>query len=315
MWILPKTHKEYLAFAQELEELSEELKELWKESDKNSTPLLMLKSKPLSLPTLLRAWKRVYWIPVLFGRILKPSLGKAFTEKYTESLEDIHVSHFLWPVGARELKTLDIYGRILPRESEQLNLFGVSLKTSPDILHSGMILSEENFKKWVTMLRKEYSVRKKLALRTEEKGYLSLQSWGTPRVFMYKDAKEDRGKGNLGEQVMNPKNWATPTVHQQNTRYKQGGQSLAFQAKNWPTATTRDYKGCGNAAPRKDGRSRMDTLEAVVKFGQQDQEKINTTGKNQEQLNPVWVAQLIGTTLEKIFYVPLVTELWSKQQK
>lgn len=29
----------------------------------------------------------------------------------------------------------------------------------------------------------------------------------TPRVFMYKDAKEDRGKGNIGEVVMK---WATP---------------------------------------------------------------------------------------------------------
>lgn len=41
----------------------------------------------------------------------------------------------------------------------------------------------------------------------------------------------------------------------------------------------------------------------------------NTNGKNREKLNPAWVAQFMGTTLEKIFFVPLVTQSWSKQQK
>ena len=41
-------------------------------------------------------------------------------------------------------------------------------------------------------------------------------------------------------------------------------------SSQWPTTTTtttRDYKGCGNAVDRKDGKSRMDTLEAVVLYG------------------------------------------------
>ena len=41
----------------------------------------------------------------------------------------------------------------------------------------------------------------------------------------------------------------------------------ASECSSWPTATTRDWKGCGNAVPRKDGKHRLDTLEAVVMFG------------------------------------------------
>ena len=35
----------------------------------------------------------------------------------------------------------------------------------------------------------------------------------------------------------------------------------------WPTTAARDWKGCGNAVDRKDGKHRLDTLEAVVIHG------------------------------------------------
>jgi hypothetical protein len=39
------------------------------------------------------------------------------------------------------------------------------------------------------------------------------------------------------------------------------------------------------------------------------------TGNSKPQLNPAWVAQLMGTTIEKTFFVPMVTASWNKQQK
>lgn len=51
---------------------------------------------------------------------------------------------------------------------------------------------------------------------------------------------------------------------------------------SWPTATTRDWKGCGNAVPRKDGKHRLDTLEAVVMFGPAAPENPSTHGSRQE---------------------------------
>lgn len=51
-----------------------------------------------------------------------------------------------------------------------------------------------------------------------------------------------------------------------------------------------------------------------LRTGSAEQENNNTNGKNREQLNPAWVCQLMGTTLERIFFVPLVIQSWSKQQ-
>lgn len=51
---------------------------------------------------------------------------------------------------------------------------------------------------------------------------------------------------------------------------------------------------------RGDGKSRMDTVEAVAMYGQQDQGNLSTIGKNLA-LNPSWVLQLMGTTIEKTF--------------
>jgi hypothetical protein len=54
-------------------------------------------------------------------------------------------------------------------------------------------------------------------------------------------------------------------------------------SQNWPTATARDWKGCGNAVQRKDGKHRLDTLEAVALFGQPVQGNHSTDGKNPER--------------------------------
>ena len=58
--------------------------------------------------------------------------------------------------------------------------------------------------------------------------------------------------------------------------------SRQVEAKSWATATARDWKGCGNAITRKDGKHRIDNLEAVIKYGHPDQANPNTSGKSQE---------------------------------
>jgi len=109
-------------------------------------------------------------------------------------------------------------------------------------------------------------------------------------------------EGCLTEQV---KNWSTPTVmdtaniQKPSKKNPSGGQKppLCQEVKNWPTATARDWKGCGNAITRKDGKHRIDNLEAVIKYGHPDQANPNTNGKSQElqgKLNPSWVEHLMG---------------------
>jgi hypothetical protein len=174
----------------------------------------------------------------------------------------------------------------------------------------------------VTEQRLEYSQRKKLAHLTNAKESLSWGTPNTMDVLpsrsyeaMKRQATNGQRKnrqrpGNLREQVdplmcqaykdaqkeANQKNWATPQVtdirtdvrkpEERSAKAKKGGcknlREEVMQPQNWPTATARDWKGCGNATTRKDGKSRMDTLEAVAKYGHPDQAKLNKSGKNQE---------------------------------
>jgi DNA modification methylase len=107
MWIIPsnlplssRSALEFLASKEDLNELAF-----------NAVSLPTWKSKPSSLQTWLRAWKRVYWIPHLFGRMLKPSMHDRFVERIHgiiggypcpgESLAGLREGHlykgFIWP--------------------------------------------------------------------------------------------------------------------------------------------------------------------------------------------------------------------------
>ena len=223
-------------------------------------------------------------------------------------------------------------------------------------------MSSEHWKKWVIEQRQEYSQRKKLAHLTNAKESLSWGTPNTMDVLpsrsyeaMKRQATNGQRKnrqrpGNLREQVdplmcqaykdaqkeANQKNWATPQVtdirtdvrkpEERSDKANKGGcknlREEVMQPQNWPTASTRDHKGGYTGGRIRDGKSRMDTLEAVAKYGHPDQAKLNTSGKNREswptpretmsrdathdrgkgnlgevaqgKLNPNWVEQLMG---------------------
>lgn len=114
MWIIPsnlplssRSALEYLGSSEDLKELA-------------STPVSWptWKSKPTSLQTWLRAWKRVFWIPHLFGRTLKPSMHGHFVEEYTASLAVIHVSE---PNGGNSGKLYQEEGCIQQWQKERVS--------------------------------------------------------------------------------------------------------------------------------------------------------------------------------------------------
>lgn len=63
------------------------------------------------------------------------------------------------------------------------------------------------------------------------------------------------------------KSWVIERRGEYLARLKLARLTSASACSSWPTTTTRDWKGCGNVVPRKDGKHRLDTLEAVVMFG------------------------------------------------
>jgi hypothetical protein len=61
--------------------------------------------------------------------------------------------------------------------------------------------------------------------------------------------------------------WVTERRLEYSARVKSAHLTNASGCSSWPTAAARDYKGCGNAVQRKDGKHRLDTLEAVARYG------------------------------------------------
>lgn len=393
MWIIPSKIQQSFQLVPECVGSREDLKELLTtyfpniliEEKKVSTLPLTWKSNPSSSGIWLSRWKKVYWMKRLYGWMLKPSHSQHFTEKYTESLPDIHASLSALPDKGKEKKIRDTFSRIYETASQQLDLFGHSLKMSQDTSAWDMTRLKESYQILVTRLKKEYSQRKKLAHHIRESASLSSRSvkigWKTPQVSdisapsskreskdtakayrlreqinwatpqtrdsKYGDRpdsgnyqrKEEKGFTiDLNSQVL--ENWPTPTLmsdaqdiekfqsRQKRLKEKHGrktgtgaGPSLGTKVmmENWVTPASRDYKG-GNSidhlTKETEHLNHLGQLPNQVKFlvGRLDQGNPNTNGKNHE-LNPAWVAQLMGTTLEKIFSECSEMELLRTPQK
>jgi hypothetical protein len=171
MWIIPKPlHTS--AYVQDMAALtldSGELSELCAQS-------LLVRSKPLPVRTWSRRWKRVGSMPRLSGRILKPSLGCSFAEKWTSSLEASLVSHSAQQGDEQETMIQDTFGLPSSEESESwhtLPLFSLKMlrgssqassRAMDGPILSGRLfcsMSSASWRDWVIKQRQEYSQRVK----------------------------------------------------------------------------------------------------------------------------------------------------------
>lgn len=315
MWIIPSNHPLSSAFAQEYLDSKEGLQELVS----TVVSLPTWKSKPSSLQTWLRAWKRVFWVPPLFGRMLKPSMHDRFVDEYTASLVVIHVPENHLPGFGKAISIKDSFGRLYAALSQQLDLFGAFSKTWMTILRDRTRLYKEAYTIWVIELRQESIRRRNLARHMKGQGFLSLQ-WKTPIASDCANHAGKTGNGcgmSLGTAVqlwptVSARGWKSGESNQ----HGKNSRPLNEVVKLFPTP----YATMEKKYKLKKGSQAADkNLSAMARRGelasQMAPEIINTNGKNREQLNPAWVAQLMGTTLEKIFFVPLVTQSWNKLQK
>jgi hypothetical protein len=302
MWILPKQllTSAYVPDTKELGLDSEEFSQISEKS-------LMWRSKPSLSRTWLQRWKRNTWIQRLSTRILKPSLTNSFVERWTSSQADSLVSHSALQESVKQLMTQGTCSHSSLMESESANLELFSSRTYKESLAAKPVtenqfsnMSSENWNKWVTEQRQEYSQRKKLALLTKEN---ESSSWATPQVTdtrtdvrmpSERSAKAKKGGcKNLREEVMQPQNWPTPAA-----RDHKGANSVKHciekprhntqlpnavmmnnldKPQNWPTARARDWKDTPGCAPSKIG----DVSLPRKVYGLQDPAKPNTNGKSQ----------------------------------
>lgn len=296
MWIVPSNHKQFSAFAQGCVASKQELNLL-----SDQLPLrLMWRSKPSSFSTWSGRWNKVWWMQHLYGLILKPSHQNSFTTKYTASLVDIRVNLSVLPENLLVQKTQDTCGHTLNNLSNTSSQNGASLKTCPTTLMSDTVKCDKAWKKWVIQLRKEYSQRKKLVHRISGKDFSSLP-WPTPTVMNTRE--------NMPIQDLIALQAELKVKHKNGNGF---GFNLHQVVRIWGTPSARDWKDTpGMSAQRKDGKSRIDQLPRQVSLWAKDMNNMN--GKRREQLNPAWVAQLMGTTLEQTFFGCMEMELFIKQ--
>ena len=313
MWIVPKTLS---AFVPDTEGLNLGLDERAWMLEQSA----MWRSKPSSKQTWLRRLKKGGWITHLSTRILKPSQQKYFEEKFTASVEDIHVSHFPQRESEKEKKTQGTYGHTSESMSGQLDLFGASLKMSEATPRWGYGESCPIWKKMVTERSGDCSARRKQARLTNAS---ECSSWPTARTSDSQGHSESKirrvregtmpaGKAQLREWV-NP-NWPTPRAGNPGSRKPgTGGKILAEEAKihngppapeksstsgknhgSWPTARSSDAEGGRIKTERTEKGFRSKREKSDQYFGAKLRDAAEMEKPPTMKLNPNWVEQLMG---------------------
>ena len=310
MWILPKQLRT-LACALDTEALisdSEEQSLICAQS-------LLLRSKLSPARTWSLKWKRDSWTAHLSGRILKPSLGKAFEIAWTYLLEVIPASHSAQPESEQEKTTQGICGLGSQMEFALCDREPVFSRTSKDTSRLDSPQSSAIWKSLVTESRGEYSQRLNAVRRINEKECLS---WPTAATRDYKgksgSGRQER-KGNPSDTLPNsmeiygqaapanpstdgsrPELWLTPRANEPTadnnfvTRNSDRGEhchsSLATQVKTWATPQSRDAKGAEGRMIREGQSTDLPSQTEVAPTGKWNR----AHGK----LNPRWVETLMG---------------------
>ena len=246
----------------------------------------------------LKRFKKGDYVQHLSGLTLSPSMHDRFVESWTESQEASHVSHFQAPENEKDKKTQGTYGQASQTLFDFADPDGSSSKTCQDWLPLGCVTSCKTWDKWVIERRGIYSVRKKLARHTKGNECSSWQNYPTPTSRDWKGKQANEYKDERGEEnnmkfaslpgvvdKISKSNWATP----------QGRDHLSAESKEkWEArAKLQAEKGVNLHLPLN---TQCQHIMEEQHNGLRDQEKSNTSGKNQgsPKLNPSWVEQLMG---------------------
>lgn len=246
MWIVPK--QLISASALDTEALISDSSEFSQVAEQS----LMWRSKPSPSRTWSRRWKRESWLRLLSGRILKPSTGASFVERWTSSLEASLVSRSLRREVEEQTMTLGTCGHTSPRESElsTLPLFSWKMSTasSPQDLkgtdgatergHRWRSMSSENWREWVIEQRRAHLARSKSEHLTREREYSFSQRGETSSLPLLSGENLFSG-GQLGEAKNNllgrrrglsPEVWPTPSASED--KYRLTGESQQSRCLN-----------------------------------------------------------------------------------
>ena len=276
MWIVPKQLQQSSGAPAMLALDLDSKQSLVRDCDASHILMLRGLCKPISSVK----WKRDSWMRHLYGRILKPSHAKSFTDWWTSSLRDTHASRSATPEGASGMKTPATSSLIsnepqrlcAPGSSSLKTLKDLSLLNSPEKI--GTIppeppfcsMSLESWNALVTQRRSEFSQRLKSARLTSGKECLSwptictAQNRNSPgAVNLEGSAHQNHGVAFGLEQVVEIAGGTMPKECK--------GPLPEFYQKMWPTSSTRGYKdtpGMGTTRPDREVEGRLDQLPRKV---------------------------------------------------
>jgi hypothetical protein len=273
MWILPK-QLHTLASVQATEALSLDLNE----SSQLCAQSLFVRSKLSPLRTWLQKWKRDSWTQHLFGRILRPSLGKAFEIEWTSLLEATPVSPLAQQESELGKTTQDTCGRGLQMELLQCDQNYVSLKTSKGTSRWGCPTLSRTWQEWVIERRGAYSARLNAVRRTSASECLS---WPTASTRDHKGGYEG-GRIRDGKISMDTLDVAVQAYTDGGLAAQGNHSTHGSRPESWATPQTRDNRSGG--AERWDNPNKSRNLN----------DQIATETAQNAKLNPRWVETLMG---------------------
>lgn len=322
MWIIPKNLKtknlHIYHCAQDTEALTLDYSELSEMCEQS----LLWRSKPFQSATWLRRWKTELLSQHLFGRILKPSLGKCLMEKWTSCQVASLVNRSALPVEEKGTKTQDTYFPTSRKEYENVDLPLFSwkmLKESCQANSKGKIgptlnthrfcyTSSESWKDWVTKQRRAYSQRVKQVhhINVNESSFLvSVMNSPNQALIMSPNLSEEASQerqltqqeGEESSIGMNPQglHWGTPRVGLASAPSGGGNpNSKEFKFRlenqvNWTTPTaSMEMREIGSSLEyfqRRMKRNKQIGLQGAITLDSQ---------KFVGNLNPRWVEMLMG---------------------
>lgn len=282
-------------------ESESDLKELFQTCELSLT----VRSKLMQLPTLLRKWKRDKWMKLLFSRTSRHFRIENLMVGLPCSVQDSLVNHLAVQVNAKQQKTQDTCTR---GSQMELQLCDQDMSSSKMLKESSQLkqgtenrylnMSSETWKKEVTRVRGEYSVRLKSVHHTKENECSSLQSYPTPTSRDWKGKQANEYKDERGEEN-NIKFASLPGVVEKlerNTQQDQEKSSMSGKnQEQWLTPKSRDYRDVANHILRNGENIRKTGQKFSVGLPTQAHLKEYPNAKEAKaKLNVNWVEQLMG---------------------
>jgi len=261
--------------------------------------------KPTPQPASWRGWKTRPWATRLSGMTLRPSTASRGVESWISYWRATRASRSPSPESSGEPKTSGISGRTSRESFESANPSGSSSRTSRDMFGLAISTSlDPSYRAWATRLRRDYSRRQKLALRTSGRGS---SSWPTPDAGLLNEGEspesfkarqqrllEQHKNGNgMGTPLgMAAQNWNTP-------RAAADKMGLATTASAWGTPTSRDADKWHYREPGHERQVNLSGQASTYSLpvptsesnGQPSSESAPTSRR---RLNPLFVEWLMG---------------------